>query len=87
MESIVRSAMRSLERKVPDWRKHRVHQRRLAMVDVGDDGDVAAVRIGDLSGVFGSRHPPSIRPSRDGGRAGAASSVRHRRFGRLSEEA
>ena len=27
--------------------KQRVHQRRLAMIDVGDDGDVAPVRVGD----------------------------------------
>jgi hypothetical protein len=48
--------------------QQRVHQRGLAMIDVGDDGDVAAQRIGDgRDGRIGTRkawvehgHPPSI---------------------------
>ena len=38
-----------------------VHQRGLAVVDVGDDGDVAPHRIGDrLTGISGRRHLISI---------------------------
>jgi hypothetical protein len=40
------------------------------VVDVGDDGDVAALRVGDLLRLPVSRHLPSIavmaEPGRDG---------------------
>jgi polyphenol oxidase len=41
LESIARSSTRWLSRKVPDWRSRLVDERGLAVVDVGDDGNVA----------------------------------------------
>ena len=35
--------------------QHGVHQRRLAVVDVGDDGDIAAEGVGDWSRLSGAR--------------------------------
>ncbi len=41
--------------------QHRIHQRRLAVVDVGDDGDVAPGGVGDLLRVqTGAKHLTSI---------------------------
>ena len=34
--------------------EHRVDQRRLAVIDVGDDGDVAPERVGDVGGFSGA---------------------------------
>ena len=44
--------------------QQRVDQRGLAVVDVGDDGDVAPQRVGDRRGGFlEHRHLNSIQPS------------------------
>ncbi len=63
--SMTRSATRSLARKTPALAEHRVDERGLAVVDVGDDGDVAAERIGDGAFAHGGRsrfrHPFSIQ--------------------------
>ena len=40
--------------------QHRVDERGLAMVDVGDDGDIAAIRVGDRGRISRRRHPISI---------------------------
>ena len=44
---MTRSATRSLSRKTPALAEHGVDQRGLAVIDVGDDGDVADGGIGD----------------------------------------
>ena len=60
--SIARSATRSLARKMPLWWSMRVDQGGLAVVDVGDDGDVAPQRVGDGRGGFlVRRHLTSIQ--------------------------
>ena len=40
--------------------QHRVDKRGLAVVDVGDDGDVATIRVGDCGRISRRRHPNSI---------------------------
>ena len=40
--------------------QHRVDERGLAMIDVGDDGDVAAIRVGYRGRISRRRHPISI---------------------------
>ena len=40
--------------------QHRVDERGLAVIDVGDDGDVAAIRVGDRGRISRRRHPISI---------------------------
>ena len=40
--------------------QHRVDERGLAVIDVGDDGDVAAIRVGDRGRISRRRHPNSI---------------------------
>jgi hypothetical protein len=64
LESITRSATRWFSRKAPDCLQQLVDQRRLAVVDVGDDGDVA-----QLHGVF--RSGAGSRQSSRGPVAGA----------------
>ncbi len=57
--SMTRSATCWLARNAPLWRREGVDEGGLAVVDVRDDGDVAAERVGDRQGLAVHRHPVS----------------------------
>ena len=55
VESMTRSATSWFSRNEPGLPEHRVDERRLAVVDVGDDGDVAQVVAAAEAGLAWTR--------------------------------